>query len=91
MICYDYEALVDNFNNVPYSQAGKGSSNLAPTYDNGQTIYLELAKRLDAAMTLIKSSPSSSTNPLGADIMFGGNMTEWAKFANTLKLEVMYP
>ena len=88
MICYDYEALVDNFNNVPYSQASKGSSNLAPTYDSGQAIYLDLDKRLDAAMALIKSSPTSSTNPLGADVMFGGNMTEWAKFANTLKLRL---
>ncbi|WP_461449771.1 SusD/RagB family nutrient-binding outer membrane lipoprotein [Mucilaginibacter sp.] len=88
MICFDYEALVDNFNNVPYSQALKGASNLSPAYDNGQTIYLDLAKRLDAAITLIQGAPAGAANPLGADVMFGGNMTEWAKFANTLKLRL---
>jgi len=88
MICFDYEALVDNFNNVPYSQALKGASNIAPSYDNGATIYLSLAKRLDAAITLIQGATSSAANPEGADIMFGGNMTEWAKFANTLKLRL---
>jgi hypothetical protein len=88
MICFDYEALVDNFNNVPYSEATKGVANISPTYDNGQTIYLALAKRLDAAITLIQSAPTSASNPEAADIMFSGNMTEWAKFANTLKLRL---
>ncbi len=87
-MAYDYEALVDNFNNVPFSQALQGASNLNPAYDSGQTIYLALMKQLDAAITAIQGAPASATNPLGADVMFGGNMTNWIKFANTLKLRL---
>jgi hypothetical protein len=88
MMAYDYEALVDNFNNVPFSQALQGAANLNPAYDSGPTIYLALMKQLDAAITAIQGAPASAANPLGADIMFGGNMTNWIKFANTLKLRL---
>ena len=87
MKAYDFEALVDNFNNVPYSQAFNSSKYLFPTYDTGQSIYNDLVKQLDAAITLIGAS-SSATNPGTSDIYYGGNMTNWAKFANTLKLRL---
>jgi hypothetical protein len=88
MLVYDYQALVDNYNNVPYSQAIKGTTVLNPVYDNGSAIYDDLMKQLDAAIVLIQKAPLGSTNPGVADIMYGGNMTNWLKFANTLKLRV---
>lgn len=88
MTVYNYEQLVDNYNNVPYSQALQGSSNLNPTYDNGSAIYDDLMKQLDAAIALIQGAPTAAVNPGSADIMFNGNMTNWKKFANTLKLRL---
>lgn len=85
--CLDYQELVDNYNDVPYSQALNSSQYLFPAYDKGQDIYNALETRLDAAIALINSS-SSATNPGSADIIFGGNMTSWKKFANTLKLRI---
>ena len=88
MEVFDYEALVDNYNNVPYSQALKGTSTLNPTYDNGSAIYDDLLKQIDAAIVLIQSAPATAMNPGTSDIMYGGNMTNWLKFANTLKLRI---
>jgi hypothetical protein len=88
MMAYEFEALVDNYNNVPYSAALQGSKNLNPKYDTGQSIYLSLMKQLDAAISMIQKAPAAAANPGTADIMYGGNMTNWIKFANTLKLRL---
>lgn len=88
MIAYDFESLVDNYNNVPYFSAIKGTGNLNPTYDSGPVIYADLMKQLDAAITAIQGAAASAVKPTSADIMYGGNMTNWVKFANTLKLKL---
>jgi hypothetical protein len=88
MTAFDYQALVDNYNNVPYSQATKGTTNLVPTYDSGSAIYDDLMKQLDAAIVLINTAPAGSIVPGAGDIMFKGNMQNWVKFANTLKLRL---
>lgn len=87
MMVFDYEQLVDNYNNIPYSQAIKGTANLTPTYDSGSAVYDDLLKQLDAAITGIQGAGSALT-PGAGDIMFKGNMTSWIKFANTLKLRI---
>jgi hypothetical protein len=88
MIAFDFESLVDNYNNVPYTSALKGTANLNPTYDKGPDIYADLFKQLDAAIALIQKAPATALNPGASDIMFGGTMNNWIKFANTLKLRL---
>ena len=88
MTVYMYEGLVDNYNNVPYTQALQGTGNLNPAYDNGSAIYDDLLKQLDAAIVLIQNAPVSALNPGSSDIMYGGKMGNWLKFANTLKLRL---
>src|SRR3569833_1668140 len=87
MKAYDFEALVDNFNDVPYSQAFLLSTILFPTYDKGANIYHDLGQKLDAAIDLINKNPNA-TSPGNSDIVFHGNMTGWKKFANTIKLRL---
>jgi len=88
MMAYDYEALVDNYNDVPYSQALQGVKYLNPAYDKGPAIYADLMKQLDAAITLIQGAPATALTPTTADIMYGGDMGNWLKLANTLKLRL---
>ena len=83
---YDFEQLVDNFNDVPYSQAFNPKI-LTPVYDKGEDIYHDLGKQLDAAIALIAKNPNA-TSPATSDVIFQGNMTNWEKFANTLKLRL---
>jgi hypothetical protein len=82
-----YQELVDNYNDVPYTQALNSSKYLFPAYDSGQSIYNALMTRLDGAIATINAS-GSAVNPGSSDIIFGGTMASWKKFANTLKLRI---
>ena len=86
---YDYEQLVDNYNDVPYSQAFNPKI-VAPVFDKGSVIYEDLGKQLDAAIALINKTNANSLAvlPGSADVAFGGDMTGWKKFANSIKLRL---
>ncbi|SDL73599.1 SusD/RagB family nutrient-binding outer membrane lipoprotein [Siphonobacter aquaeclarae] len=81
---YTYQVLVDTYGNVPYSEA-TNPDNVLPKYDDAKTIYQDLAKRLDAAIAGIKADGGSFGS---ADLIYQGDMTKWAKFANSLKLKI---
>lgn len=88
MKAYGFQHLVDDYNNVPYSQAFQPSTILFPEYDKGADIYEDLGKQLDAAIALINGASASAAKPSAADIVFHGNMTGWKKLANSLKLRL---
>ncbi|QEM13588.1 SusD/RagB family nutrient-binding outer membrane lipoprotein [Mucilaginibacter rubeus] len=90
MEAYNFQALVDNYNNIPYSEAFQGAKNLTPKYENGKDIYAKLITKLDDAITAIKNASTSvAVKPGNADVMFAGDMTKWVQFANTLKLRLV--
>lgn len=93
MEVYTYSILVNTFGNVPYSGAVSTSlksealdpDNLTPEYDDAAAIYDDLFTRLDAA---VASLDASSTSFGTADLVYGGNVGSWIKFANSLKLKM---
>lgn len=87
MKAYDFQQLVDNYNNVPYFEAFKQSTTFFPKYNTGQEIYADLIKQIDAAVALIDGN-ASATSPDVSDIVFKGDMAKWRKFALTLKLRL---
>jgi len=90
MKVYIYQNLVDNYGNIPYSEALRSQDGiLKPAYDNQQTIYEDLVVQLDAAMALITSSPADAEEVGDYDIIYHGDMSMWWKFANTLKLRIL--
>jgi hypothetical protein len=89
MKAWGFQLLVDAYGDVPYSEAFKGSENFFPSYDPGQQIYDSCIDQLNTAISLINNAPSTTTGLGSNDIMFGGDMTRWAKFANTLKLRFL--
>lgn len=84
MEVYCYDALVETFGNVPYSEALDISKPL-PKYDDGETVFKALLVRLDAAIGKLDQGSESFG---GADNMYGGDVSLWAKFANSLKLRM---
>ena len=85
MTAFDFAQLVDNFNDVAYTQAFD-PKNLAPAYDKGADVYHDLGKQLDAAIALITANPNATVPT--TDVMFKGDMVKWQQFANTLKLRL---
>jgi Starch-binding associating with outer membrane len=88
MLAYHFSRLVDFYNDIPYSSALLGSAGLFPTYDSASTVYLSCIKQLDSAVMIINNNPLA-VSPGAQDIMFGGNMAQWAQFANTAKLRIL--
>lgn len=90
MKAYHYQILVDLFGDVPYSEALQRGANPTPTYDDAAEIYTDLLDQLNEAITMIKGVGDAVVEEPGTDdAMFGGDMDEWVRFANTLKLRIL--
>jgi hypothetical protein len=91
MKAHGFQLLVDAYNDVPYFDALKGPNNLTPKYTDAKVIYKDLADQLDKAIATINTGQTTSgVLPLGnTDVMFGGDLTKWKQFANTLKLRII--
>lgn len=89
MKCFMFQLIVDNYNDVPYTDALKGPGSVTPKYDKGTDIYPMLANQLDTAINTINANPIALSLTASTDPMFAGDMTLWKKFANTLKLRLI--
>jgi hypothetical protein len=82
-----FQELVDEFGDIPYSQAFQPNVYLHPAYDKAQDIYNALQLSLDTAIMYMKlNAPESFAT---TDIVNKGNQTKWIHFANTLKLRLL--
>lgn len=81
--------IVDLYGDAPFSQMHLGSDNLTPGYDVDQDIYKDLVSNIDEALMLIQNTDGDDIAVGAEDIMLGGDMNEWVKFANTLKLRLL--
>lgn len=84
--CFQY--LVDTYGNVPYTDALNGTGSILPKYDDAQTIYKDLIVQIDNAFTLFNKG-AATYNPAGNDILFGGDISMWQKFGNSVKLKIL--
>jgi len=92
MKAYVFAKVVDQYNDVPYSEALKGNAVLAPKYDKAEDIYKDLVAQLTASINAITTAQAGTTaNKVlaSADPLFKGDMNLWKKFANTLKLRLL--
>src|SRR5581483_3755142 len=89
MKAYNFQLLVDAFNDVPYDDALKGVAKLTPAYTDGKTVYKNIADELDKAIATINQTSTGVTLLGSHDVLFQGNMTKWKQFANTIKLRVI--
>jgi len=93
----NYQMAVDMFNDIPYSQA-LNPSVIAPKYDKAEDVYLDLLKKIDQGITLIKAADEAKNfNLSNGDILksstslntAANRKLKWAKFGNTLKLRLL--
>lgn len=85
MMAYCYSVLVDTFGDVPYTQAINIQAYPAPAYDDAETIYRDLISKLAASQASMDSSYGSFGS---ADLIYGGDVAKWRKFANSLRLKL---
>ncbi|GAA4821473.1 SusD/RagB family nutrient-binding outer membrane lipoprotein [Algivirga pacifica] len=83
-----FHNATDVWGDLPYSEALKGDEGiLLPKFDTQEEIYAGLQADLDEAIALINETPNVAI-PADYDLIMGGDMTMWKKFAKSLKLRI---
>ncbi|WP_205508417.1 SusD/RagB family nutrient-binding outer membrane lipoprotein [Longitalea arenae] len=78
---YLFWHMTDRWGDIPYFNALKGKENFSPAYDRQKDIYYDLMKELKEAAAQIDNG-----NAVTGDILYGGNMQNWKRFANSMRL-----
>lgn len=87
MQAYTFEVMADLYDKIPFTEALQGTVYPQPHYDAGIAVYDSLLARIDAAVA--QDFTASTSQAVGtSDLVFGGSMSDWKKFANTLKLKI---
>lgn len=87
MKAYSAGVLVDLYNSMPFTQALEGAAQLNPKFDSGAAIYDSLIVEIDTALGK-DFNANTNTNMGSQDLVFGGTISNWIAFANTLKLKM---
>ncbi|UCS94229.1 SusD/RagB family nutrient-binding outer membrane lipoprotein [Echinicola marina] len=82
---YAYQYLVDNFGSIPYTEA-LDIDNVTPIYDEGEYVYGAIIDSLDVAINDFDDSAAGFSS--SSDILYGGDIAAWKKFANSIKLKI---
>ena len=77
-----FHNLTDIWGDIPYKEALLRSENVTPVYDAQEEIYEGIIRELDEAYEQINESAGS----IEGDLIYGGDMTKWKRFAQSLKL-----
>jgi hypothetical protein len=78
---YFFWHITDRWGDVPYFDALKGKDFFTPKYDNQKDIYYDLLKELKEAAAQIDNG-----NPVAGDILYDGDMDNWRRFANSMRM-----
>lgn len=79
-----FQLITDTYGDIPYSQAGKIDSFLTPKYDAQEDVYKGLLNDLKTAQDALDPAGAA----IQGDIIYGGKIASWKKFANALRLRI---
>lgn len=84
---YTFQYLVDIFGDIPYEEALKGIENISPAPTSGEEVYEDLIASINLAIENYEKDPVDN-GVLKQDLVYGGDISKWIEFANTLKLRM---
>lgn len=85
----NFSRLTDLFGDIPYFEGGMGKYDiLKPKYDKQADIYNDMISKLKECMAVLKSGNAKDAYPAGEDPLFDGNLNNWIRFANSLRLRL---
>ncbi len=83
---WTFQVMTDMWGPIPFTDALNGrDGNFSPEYTGQQEIYTALIDTLTAASQMIDTSAPTLSS---GDLMYGGDMGKWKKFANALKMRL---
>ncbi len=86
---YILSLMADAYGDIPYNEAGMGNITGMEFahYQSQQEVYGLMLADLESANQQLKTLPAGTV--LSRDILFGGNIIKWRKFANSLKVRIL--
>ncbi len=83
--------LTSIWEDVPFTEALNGEEFPFPQFDDQQTVLNGVVAMYDEAIALIDALPSEGVFALtpASDMYYGGNISDWRMFANSLKLRAL--
>lgn len=83
---FQFAFMTDAYGELPFSQATLAKEGINyPNFDNQEAIYEGILKDLREANELL----GSTNEAVRGDILYNGNISNWKKFANSLRLRVL--
>ncbi len=79
------ENLAEAFGDIPYTEALRPKEILQPKYDKQSELFPKLIADINDAIAKLKASKKGWTQ---GDLIYNGNISQWLKFANSLKLRI---
>ncbi|WP_321330995.1 SusD/RagB family nutrient-binding outer membrane lipoprotein [uncultured Bacteroides sp.] len=76
-----FQLLTDAYGDIPYTEVGQTTT---PAYDTQRTVYLGLLADLSEAQSLLNASAGA----IEGDVVYGGNISQWKKLVNSLRLRI---
>ncbi|MEO1052462.1 MAG: SusD/RagB family nutrient-binding outer membrane lipoprotein [Bacteroidota bacterium] len=87
MMAYNYAQFTDLFGDIPFAQALGEIELLDPDFDQQENIYPAIIQMIDDGIASLQL-PDQGVNPGNTDRIYGGDIDQWVRFANTLKLKL---
>ena len=84
---YTLGTLVDQFGDIPYTEAVQGAANTNPKIDKGADVYVKALAILDDAIADFNKT-GAAAGPTN-DLFYGGSAANWKKAAKSLKLKFL--
>lgn len=84
-----FQNLTDTYGDIPYTEAARSGDLFiaSPKYDRQEDIYKDMLGELKEAAAQLSTDPSQE-NFGNADLLFGGDVDSWIRFANSLRLRL---
>jgi hypothetical protein len=83
---FQFSFMTDAYGELPYSEATLAKEGINyPVFDSQEAIYEGILRELREANELL----GSSNEAVRGDILFGGDIAKWKKFANSLRLRAL--
>lgn len=90
MKSFAFGMIADLWGDAPYTDALKaeqGSEYFKPAYDGQRDIYMAILADLEEANTLLSKDQNAYQNiNTTQDLIYGGDVSKWRKFANSMAL-----
>lgn len=83
ILAHQFSTLTDMFGDIPMTEALVSGTDL-PKFDSQEVVYDQIIKWLEEASTNF-AKVEGGIAPGSDDLLFGGDIAKWNKFANSLK------